>query len=463
MTGIPHLARRSARPIALAMAVLLVVAVTWVAAALGGQPATAAAPEAAVAAEGSAAPITAPGGSLPVPDATLDQIGRGIDAWTINVEADQTDFVSATNLASLYFTRGRLTGVLDDYTRASAAIERAIAAYPQAPGARNLEALLALTTHDFAGALSIATDIYAADPSELQALATMGDAQLELGDYVAATATYDRLAAAQAGPAITARQAHLAAVQGRPDDARRLAADAYDDALAAGSEGTSLAWYAFLQGTLAFQDGGLDVSETAFRAALDAWPRSYPALAGLARTRAAQGATDEAIDLYRRAAAIVPQPVTIAALGDLYTLTGRPDEARQAYDEVRVIATLAAANRQVYDRALALFDANHGTDVDEAVSLAAAELDVRKDVYGWDAYAWALHAAGRDAEADDAMQHALALGTRDALLSYHGGMIASALGDTARARELLTDALTINPGFDPLQAQRARATLDALS
>ena len=41
-------------------------------------------------------------------------------------------------------------------------------------------------------------------------------------------------------------------------------------------------------------------------------------------------------------------------------------------------------------------------------------------------------------------------------------MIAHALGDKPRARELLERALTLNPGFDPLQALRARATLKAL-
>jgi hypothetical protein len=60
------------------------------------------------------------------------------------------------------------------------------------------------------------------------------------------------------------------------------------------------------------------------------------------------------------------------------------------------------------------------------------------------------------------MQHALRLGTRDALLSYHAGVVAAANGETVRARELLTEALAINPGFDPLQASRARAALEAL-
>jgi hypothetical protein len=42
---------------------------------------------------------------------------------------------------------------------------------------------------------------------------------------------------------------------------------------------------------------------------------------------------------------------------------------------------------------------------------------------------------------------------------YHAGMVAAAQGDRARARSLLSTALTISPRFDPIQAPRARAML----
>jgi Tfp pilus assembly protein PilF len=79
-----------------------------------------------------------------------------------------------------------------------------------------------------------------------------------------------------------------------------------------------------------------------------------------------------------------------------------------------------------------------------------------------DAYAWALYAAERFAEADDAMARALSFGTQDALLDYHAGMIAAANGRTDDAARLLQAALERNPGFDPLQAERARSTLATL-
>ena len=53
----------------------------------------------------------------------------------------------------------------------------------------------------------------------------------------------------------------------------------------------------------------------------------------------------------------------------------------------------------------------------------------------------------------------LKLGTRDAAMHYHAGMIHLATGEKAKARAALELALEINPRFDPLQAERAAEAL----
>ena len=62
-------------------------------------------------------------------------------------------------------------------------------------------------------------------------------------------------------------------------------------------------------------------------------------------------------------------------------------------------------------------------------------------------------------EAQAAIKDALRLGTRDAKLFYHAGMIARARGDAASARDYLQRALKLNPQFDPLQAAIAAKAL----
>jgi lipoprotein NlpI len=61
------------------------------------------------------------------------------------------------------------------------------------------------------------------------------------------------------------------------------------------------------------------------------------------------------------------------------------------------------------------------------------------------------------------MARALSLGTRDAMLYFHAGMIDRSLGDTASARDRLETALAINPSWHPSQPAEARAVLDSLA
>jgi Tfp pilus assembly protein PilF len=83
-------------------------------------------------------------------------------------------------------------------------------------------------------------------------------------------------------------------------------------------------------------------------------------------------------------------------------------------------------------------------------------------IYAADVLAWALYHNGRAGEARVYMEEALRLGTRDARLYYHAGMIALAQGEQAEAREYLARALAINPYFSPLEAARATVALATL-
>ena len=99
---------------------------------------------------------------------------------------------------------------------------------------------------------------------------------------------------------------------------------------------------------------------------------------------------------------------------------------------------------------------------EEAYASARKEYATRRDIYGADALAWTALKAGKLSEARSAMKEALRLGTKDAKLFFHAGMIANVSGDNAAARDFLNRALTINPQFDPLQTPIAQKVLLAL-
>jgi tetratricopeptide (TPR) repeat protein len=261
---------------------------------------------------------------------------------------------------------------------------------------------------------------------------------------------------------VTARLSRVAFLRGDPAAAVTLATRAWDEASAAGATGSSLGWYAYLAGTVELGAGDPAGASTWFDRAVASWPDGYLEIAGRARAEAALGHVDDAIAGYRRAIAIAPQPDALIALGDLYALRGEQRFADEQYATIEAIARLGAAGEQVYNRQLALFLVNHDRGAADALRLAEEELAVRKDIYGYDAYAWALLANGRAADADAAMARALILGTKDAQLAYHAGVIAAAIGDATRARGYLTDALALDGALDPLSASHAADALAGL-
>ena len=100
------------------------------------------------------------------------------------------------------------------------------------------------------------------------------------------------------------------------------------------------------------------------------------------------------------------------------------------------------------DAGIIFFEADHG-DADEAVRMAEAALAERPFFEVYEAYGWALHAAGRDEEAAAAIDEAKEIGIRDAALYVRAGVIDHALGDDAEAIRELETALAIDAHVDP--------------
>jgi tetratricopeptide (TPR) repeat protein len=123
---------------------------------------------------------------------------------------------------------------------------------------------------------------------------------------------------------------------------------------------------------------------------------------------------------------------------------------------------LGHINQVLHNRDLALFYADHDMKLDEALTLAHKEFEVRHDIYTWDVLAWALYKNGKYQEASDAMDHALRPGAKDSLLFFHAGMISSRLGQSEQAKQRLQMALSINPHFHVIYSDVARQQMKVL-
>jgi tetratricopeptide (TPR) repeat protein len=288
--------------------------------------------------------------------------------------------------------------------------------------------------------------------------ALLGELQMELGDYAGARATFGSLEPARANLGVAPRYARWLELTGRTNDARTVLHGAARDAAARGDlPREQVAWFHLRVGDLELRNGRLDAAERAFRAGLAANPEDYRLLGEIARLAAARGEWKASLELGGRAIAQVLDPATLAVMSDA-ALASRDRAKSEEYARAMEVSVRGQAGS--LHRGWGLFLLDRGRQVDAVAAQAARDLATRPDVYGYDLLAWALHGQGRNAEAARAMSSALRLGTRDATLFYHAGMIERALGHDAAARRHLSAALEVNPYF--AQARKARAVLDSI-
>src|SRR5262249_40555456 len=113
----------------------------------------------------------------------------------------------------------------------------------------------------------------------------------------------------------------------------------------------------------------------------------------------------------------------------------------------RVLDVAVLKQPGAYHRAWSLFLIDHHRHVGTVYRKVVIELRTRRDIYGYDLLAWALHAQGRDVGAKRARTLPVAQGTRDAQLFHHAAEIERSLGNQAAATELLARARALEPSI----------------
>jgi len=380
-----------------------------------------------------------------------------VEMFRTRTEANPADHISRTTLAALLMEQARATADLDMYAEAEAMIDDAIELAPGSVDARLVKAGAASARHDFSAALTRAQAVLADDPGNAAALAAVGDAQLELGRYAAARNTYDALSVADRSATTVSRLARLAFLTGDVAGSIELSTEALERASVLALRPAEGAFYWFQLGFFLNEAGDVEGAGQALDRALELDPAHPGSSELLARVRTSQGRLDDAIAIYR---SLLIGGGAADLRGELATLLDLTGAAAGADEEIRAGLDLAGVTIGKYPaerRHLAGFLVAH--DPVTALELAEADIATRQDVYAHDMLAWALLANGRAEEAHDAIQDALAVGTRDADLFFHGGVIAHAVGDEDQARSLLEAALAINPAFDPVDAPAAETLL----
>ncbi len=392
----------------------------------------------------------------------LSKTDNAIEFYQSRIKAKPNRYSDYVKLGDAYIQKARETGDTAYYSKAEEALGKALEINPSDYSTVVYLGLVSSSEHDFQKALNFGKKAIELKPEDSYAYGLLGDAYIELGQYEDAKKAYETMVSLGPGLDSYSRISYMRELTGDVKGAKQAMKKAIEDGMKRNLSNENFAWAQYILGELYFNSGELKKAEEQYNASLKTYDNYYYALAGLGKVRAAEKNYQEAIELYKKAIGIIPLPLFVSSLGDVYKKTGNIVEAKKQYDLVEYIGLLSKINQVIYNKELAIFYADHDMKLNEALELARKELEVRKDIYTYDTLAWALYKNNQPNEALEASKESLKLGTKDANLFFHAGMIYYKLGNMAKAEKYLSQALSTNPYFHIINSEVAKNTLSEI-
>lgn len=363
-------------------------------------------------------------------------------------------------LAALKLQQAEAGGVeLELVPEALELVRRALSLQPENYEARLVHGRLLNKLHRFDEARILAAGLIDENPHVASSHEILVDALVELGRYEEAVAASDRLAGLRPGLSAYARIAYLRELHGDSDGAL----EAMTMAANSGRWGSAQrAWAMMEVGNLLLGANRIDDAASVYRGILDERPDYTAAVAGLAQCALASGRYAEALVLIDMALEVERDVGYLEIRMEVSNAMGRDDEASRIANEIAGIFDQLGAMGEVVDMEKADFLVDQGTELDEALERAERSYRGRPGhLHSLETYAWALHAAGRSAEATDYIVRAMRLGTGDAMVYYRAGMIFIGAGRKDEGRDFLSKALDAHLHVEsPTAAREAHLLLE---
>lgn len=363
-----------------------------------------------------------------------------------------TEYTGYNLLATALVRRARETSDVSLYAQAENAVKKSLELAPGNFETGKIQVSILLGEHEFPSALEAAMRLNKRVPDDATVYGLLTDANVELGNYSEAENAAQWMLNLRPGnrPGLI-RAAHLREIFGDAEGAYEAAELAFQSTTP--SEVEERANLLTQMGHFRFVAGNIDVAEKIFQQALAALPMYPAALGSLAQLRIAQKRYADAVELLQQRYQSVSHAGNLYALAEALQLAGRDTEAGKAFADFEAKALAESSCKDNSNRELVFYYADHAHQPGKALEVAKREYAWRHDVYTLDAYAWALHVNGRDAEARIQIESALAVGIRDPKLFRHAGEIALKTGDIPAAQGYLKQSAELNT-LDSEQAQK---------
>jgi tetratricopeptide (TPR) repeat protein len=369
------------------------------------------------------APAVGMPGGPPTSAAGLQQRIAEMDG---RLQRQPRDLAAAVLLSDALLRQSRASNDARPANRASEVLKAVLKEHPGQYDALRMLGAINLSQHKFREALEVGTRARDERPGDAWNYGVMGDAWLELGDYDKAFAAFDTMMSLRPNAAAYARIAYARELRG--DLTGALEAMQVALTAAAPQDPEAQAWHATQLGELLLKMGRLPEADREFRRAVFVYP-DYPlANIGRGKVKMARGEHDEALKTFLDQLKRTPTLELAARIGDLYAERGDTVEAERYYQVAEDVAGPAIAQTEAN---LALFLAERGRTLPEAVRIAETVAATRDDIFTDDALAWAYFKVGRLAEAQAAAARALRTGTKDDRILSHAARIREAAASRA--------------------------------
>ena len=361
------------------------------------------------------------------------------------IEKNPKNYEAYNALALALSRRARETSDVKFYAEAEETLKQSFAISPDNFDGGRIEVWLLLGKHEFGAAREEALKLNKRMPDDVMVYGFLTDANAELGNYEEAEKAAQLMLNLRPGnsPGVT-RAAYLRELFGDVDGALELMNMALEST--SPSEVEDSAWILAQMGHLQLSVGRLNDAEKNLQQALTLFPGYHYALGNLAKVRIAQRRYDEAVHLLQQRYEAAPHAENLYDLAGALQLAGKAEEAKKAFAEFEQKSLLETNRADNSNRELIFYYADHAQQPLKALEVANREFARRHDVYTLDAYAWSLHVNGRNQEARQQIEAALAVGIRDAKMIRHAGEIALAVGDRETAHKYFQQAANLEAG-----------------